>query len=341
MQRNVDYVPVLKWKAGEKESIIQLFSDHKNRIMPLIELVDSVNANNLLIELDSIFTKPILVDNLFFIDSKYEFYKELVAADRSNNIVPVFYIDDLFDNPSVINEFNSVAIRLPVPEPIDSPSYKKFFDILFKVSKSKINLVLDLLFVKDIQTATLKYTALQATLSQLYKYTENISNIIISSTSFPEDLSNLEAGGEVKYKRYEFMIFNKIKDLVESEDLKSKLIYSDYGVNKFTETSIDFSKLQYGVLPKIKYTTNEFYYVQKAEKDRLNNVYTISVFDMAKKIVKSSFFYGKNFSYGDSEIFERAEGTTKGPGGNTNWVTYTTTHHIAVILSQLSNPLSA
>lgn len=341
MQYNVDYVPVLKWKSGEKESINRLYPDHKNRIMPLIELVDWSNANDIAIELGSTFTGPVLVDNLFSIDSKYEFYKDLISADKTKYLIPVFYIDDLFNNPSIVNEFNGAAIRLQVPEPLDSLSYKKFFSNLFKVSKSKIIIILDLIFVNDVQTATLKYTALQATLSQLHEYTKSISNIVISSTSFPDDLSTLEAGGEVKYKRFEFMLFNKIKDFMESEDLKSKLIYSDYGVNKFTETSIDFSKLQYGVLPKIKYSTDDFYYVQKAEKDRLNNIYTVSVFDMAKNIVKSSIFYGKDFSYGDSEIFDRAEGTTKGPGGNTNWVTYTTTHHIAVILNQLSNPLSA
>ncbi|WP_313563186.1 beta family protein [Ruminiclostridium cellobioparum] len=337
MQRNVDYVPVLKWKSGEKESINRLYPDHKNRIIPLIELVDSINASTLSMELDSIFTGPILIDNL--VDSNYQFFKDLFSNDNTKHLIPVFYIDDLFDNPSIVNSFAEVAIRLPVPEPIDSLSYATFFSKLFTVTSIKITIILDLIFINNIQTATLKYTALQALMSQLLKYDDNINNIVISSTSFPEDLTALEAGSDVKYKRYEFMLFNKVKELNEIEILKNKLIYSDYGINKFTDTNIDFSKLQYGVLPKIKYTTDEFYYIQKAEKDRLKNVYTVSVYDMAKKIVDSDFFYGKDFSFGDSEIFDRSEGK-KGPGGNTNWVTYTTTHHIAVVLNQLSNHLS-
>lgn len=337
MQNFVDYVPVLKWKSGEKESINKLDSNHKNRIMPLIELVDTTNPINLTNELNTIFTGSILVDNLLSEDSNYKFYKSLIAADETKGIIPVFYIDDLFSNPSITNDFNEVAIRLQVPEPLDSLSYKNFFSNLFKISKSKIIIILDLIFVNDVQTATLKYTALQTILSQLLEYDENVNKIVISSTSFPEDLSNLEAGNDVKYKRYEFVLFNKIKELSEFNKIKSKLIYSDYGVNKFTETNIDFSKLQYGVLPKIKYTTDEFYYVQKAEKDRLKNVYVVSVFDMAKKIVDSSFFYGKEFSFGDGEIYDRAL-RKKGPGGNTNWVTYTTTHHIAAVLNQLSSP---
>lgn len=339
MENNVIYVPVLKWKSGEKESLIQLYPDHKNRVMPLIEVVDSTIPQNLAIELNSIFSHSILVDNLVDTDSNYEFYKTLIASNKTENLIPVFYIDDLFNDPTIINEFREVSIRLEVPEPIDSLSYKKFFNKLFKATTSKITIILDLIFINNMQTATIKFTALKAMLSELLDYSNNINRIVISSTSFPEDLNSLEAGKDIKYKRFEIMLFNKIKDSDGLESIKSKLIYSDYGVNKFTETNIDFSKLQYGVLPKIKYTTDDFYYVQKAEKDRLKNVYTVSVFDMAKKIVDSDFFYGKKFSFGDSEIYNRAQKIKDGPGGNTNWVTYSTTHHIAVILNQLSNPL--
>lgn len=337
---NVIYVPVLKWKSGEKESLIQLYPDHKNSILPLIEVVDSTNTQNLAVELNSLFPHSILVDNLAYTDSNYEFYKELISSDKTKKLIPVFYIDELFNDPSIVNEFGEVSVRLQVPEPIDSLSNKKFFNKLFNDAKSKITIILDLIFINDIQAATIKFTALKSLLNELLNYSSNINHIIISSTSFPENLNSLEAGKDIKYKRYENMLFNKIKDLDELKDIKNKFIYSDYGINKFTDTNIDFSKLQYGVLPKIKYTTDDYYYIQKAEKDRLKNVYTVSIFDMCKKIVESDFFYGKDFSFGDSEIYDRAQRIKDGPGGNTNWVTYSTTHHIAVILNQLSNPLS-
>ncbi|MGY0372309.1 beta family protein [Clostridium sp. JNZ J1-5] len=57
---------------------------------------------------------------------------------------------------------------------------------------------------------------------------------------------------------------------------------------------------------------------------------------MCDNIINSSFFYGKDFSYGDKLIHEKAIEKNK-PGGNKDWVTISTVHHITAILKQLSN----
>lgn len=334
----IKYVPVLKWKAGEKDSIKRLDKRLIDQICPLIELVDSINEHELLNEIYETSLKYAFINDAFSEETNLEFYKNLVAkAEKLNfKLIPVFYIDDLFDDDSIINDYNEISIRLAIPEPIDSLSYATLFKKIFKESNKKVDIILDLVFVEDTQTATLKSIALRETLSQLSEYHEYINKLIISSTSFPSSLNDLEAGEEKTFKRYELKIFNKILQQAEYKNLVDKLIYSDYGVNKFTDTEIDFSKLQYGVLPKVKYTTDDFYYVQKAKKDRLRNVYTISVFDMCNKIINSGFFYGQAFSYGDKKIHEKAI-EKKSPGGNKDWVTISTAHHIAVILAQLSN----
>lgn len=329
------YVPILKWKAGEKEAIRQLTPNQKKDIAPLIEIVDSIGSSDLIKELEDTISGTVLLDNILSDGMDLDFFRDITSKSKKVNPIPVFYIDHLFSNTSIINEFKEISIRLEIPEPIDSLSYTTFFKNLFKNRKTKIDLILDLIFVENSQVATIKFTALKSILTDLLEYNKFINKIIISSTSFPKDLNGLEAGKDMKYKRYEVMLFNKIKIASEFAEIKNKLIYCDYGVNKFTDTNIDFSKLQYGVLPKIKYTTDNFYYVQKGEKDRIKNTYIVSVFDMANNIVKSESFYGKDFSYGDREIFDRSK-KEKGPGSNTNWVTISTTHHIAVILSQLS-----
>ncbi|MBV7276833.1 hypothetical protein I6U48_28590 [Clostridium sp. PL3] len=333
----IKYAPVLKWKAGERDSIKKLDDSQVNQISPIIELVDSISEHELLKEIHETGLKSAFIDTIYS-DISLEFYEKLNSINGITDLklIPVFYIDDLFDDFSVIDTYDEISIRLEIPEPIDSLSYNKLFKEILKKTHTKIDIILDLIFIEDVQAATLKSVALKETLSQIKKYCMNINKLIISSTSFPNNLSDLEAGEEKKYKRYEFKIFNKIYELPEYKDFINKLIYSDYGVNKFTDTEMDFSKLQYGILPKIKYTTDSFYYVQKGKKDRIKNVYTISVFDMCDKIINSNFFYGKKFSYGDKKIHEKAS-ERKGPGGNKDWVTISTTHHITVILKQLSN----
>lgn len=334
----IKYVPVLKWKTGEREAIKNLSENQIEQICPIIELIDSDNKSEILNQICEAKLKYAFIDNVYLEESNPESYQDLITESKklNLNLIPVFYIDDLYNSNSIINQYDEVAVRLIIPEPIDSLNYEAFFKKIFKASNKKINLILDLIFVKDGQTATLKSIALRETLSQLTKYYSNINKLIISSTSFPDTLNDLGAGEEEEYKRYELNIFNKIHDIPTYKGLADKLIYSDYGVNKFTDTEIDFSKLQYGVLPKIKYTTNDFYYVQKAKKDRIKNIYTISVFDICNRIVKSDFFYGQAFSYGDKRIYEKGI-EKKNPGGNTEWVTISTVHHIAVILKQLSN----
>jgi hypothetical protein len=333
----IKYVPVLKWKTGEKDAIKKLDKSQLEEIFPVIELVDSIDTNSLLNEIREIGLNHAFIDTSHYDETDFKFYKDL-AADNNLYIIPVFYIDDLFNNiSSVANQFDEICIRLAIPEPLDSLSYTELFKKIFKKEINlKIDLILDLIFVQDMESASLKYVALNQILSQLEKYHNNINKVIISSTSFPENLNSLEAGGEQSYKRYEFIIFNKLLENPNCKNLISKLIYSDYGVNKFTDTEMDFSRLQYGVLPKIKYTLDNSYYVQKGEKDRIRNVYTVSVFDMCDKIVKSKFFYGQNFSYGDNQIYTKSI-DKRGPGGNKDWVTISTVHHIAVILKQISN----
>lgn len=333
----VKYVPILKWKAGEKNALKHLDQNQLGSILPIVELVDPIDESILINEIKESTFHSAFIDNLSSEETDFQFYKNIVTSGEKSGLylIPIFYIDDLFNN-DLAYKYDEIGIRLQVPEPINSLSYNDFFTKIFKNINSKIDIILDLTFVEDVQVATLKNVGLKETLNQLKNYYSKINKLIISSTSFPENLNDLEAGEEKKYIRYELSIFDKIVNNKEYSNLIDKLIYSDYGVNKFTDSDIDFSKLQYGVLPKIKYTTNDFYYVQKGKKDRLHNIYSVSVFDMCSKITNSGFYYGKDFSYGDEEIYTKAI-QKEGPGGNKDWVTISTVHHIAAILKQLSN----
>ena len=207
----IKYVPILKWKPGEKDSIKKLSKEQIEKIFPVIELVDAIDANSLLSQIQETGLEHAFIDTSHYEETDINFYKKLTSRNKPLHIIPIFYIDDLFNSISSIeDQFDEICIRLAIPEPLDSLSYTEFFKNIFKKETNlKIDIILDLIFVQDMESASLKYVALNQVLHQLEQYHDNINKIIISSTSFPQNLSTLEAGEEKSYKRYEFSIFLK------------------------------------------------------------------------------------------------------------------------------------
>jgi len=183
----------------------------------------------------------------------------------------------------------------------------------------------------------LLYAELKNVLNTYIKDAEIFQKSIIAVTSFPENLSQLSAGESVLFDRLDIVIFKKIMQHRGLESIKNHLYFSDYGVSKFTETEIDFSKLRYGIMPKAKYTTSEKYWVLKGAKNHLTKKWIKDHKAIALEILNSPYYYREDFSFGDLEIMERANSLNgKGPGNNTNWVTIDTNHHIAVVIEELS-----
>ena len=193
----------------------------------------------------------------------------------------------------------------------------------------------DLSVIANKREAQLLYSALEVLINQHLATNPIFDRIILAMTCFPENLSSISTGESKFFERYELKLFQKVLREVNN-DIKSKLIFSDYGVTKFTDTELDFSKMRYGPLPKIRYTTPDHYWVLKGAKNRITDEWIRSRQDMAIEILESEYYYGENFSFGDLEIKERALGK-KGPGNNTNWVTIDANHHITVVIQQLSN----
>lgn len=42
------YVPILKWKKGERLALENLIASHKSRIIPLLELIDDDDVNEII-----------------------------------------------------------------------------------------------------------------------------------------------------------------------------------------------------------------------------------------------------------------------------------------------------
>lgn len=233
---------------------------------------------------------------------------------------------------------NRMLLRVPVPEELDGPDHSTIFETVANWKKNvqiSLDIMLDLSVIADKREANLLYSELVTLINQHLVKNPMFDRIILAMTCFPKDLSSISSGESKFFERYELKLFQKILHKFNN-DIKSKLIFSDYGVTKFTDTELDFSKMRYGPLPKIRYTTPNHYWVLKGAKNRVTGEWIRSRQAMANEILKSSYYYEEHFSFGDLEIKERALGK-KGPGNNTNWVTIDANHHITVVIEELSS----
>ncbi|KHL95377.1 hypothetical protein QW71_13015 [Paenibacillus sp. IHB B 3415] len=340
----IQYVPILKWKKGERLALENLTKSHKQEISPLLELVNDDEETKII---DTFVAHlqhyPLYIDTRYLENEDNDLLFSLINTDISaeHNIYPVLYPDDF---PEYANKFvgitDKVLVRIPVPEDIDSEGYDAIFSEISEweeVNSIDIDLLLDLGLITEKATASLQYQEVKQ-LFRAYITKYNIfKSIIIASNSFPEKMDNLSAGEDLFVNRYEMKIFKKIANNQEFESLQEKLIYSDYGVTKYTDTELDFSRLKYGPLPKARYTLENKYWILKGSKNRKTNQWTRGAKSLAEDIYNSEHYYGEHFSFGDLEIKERAlNQNNKGPGNSTNWVTIAANHHIAVVLGQLS-----
>lgn len=335
------FVPILKWKKGEQIALENLTYSQKESIVPLIELTDVFDAKTFVEHLNKCFNKKTYVDTILANEDE-DYLLEIIKYSnlKGYETIPVLYPSN--DIEYYLKDTNYIAYKIGLPENIEGPTLKSSILTLIQLKEKytdiKIDLIIDLGLVLNSSNASNQLRDLKNFIGT-FVLTNNIFNtIIITATSFPEDISNIESGSKNNYKRYDILIFKKI--LEEYPELSKQLMYSDYGVTKFTETEIDFTKMKYGILPKIKYTCDEEYILWKGKRNALTKELEITYYTMSEELLMSKFYYGQDFSFGDKDIKERYEKATATKtykcGNGTTWVAISANHHIAVLIEQLS-----
>ncbi len=343
---NVVYFPILKWKAGERDALKELNSN-PTKMIPVIELAcddddDIPNPKDFFSSVAKCYNGPFYFDTIQCDDSQRELLKSYVkyAANIKTAAWPMLYSQDITTTlPLIQDKIARFALDVSVPEGFEAGSTtNSLTHIKGLTQKIKIDLFFDANLVLENSQARIVLFAYRQLLLENVDLLSEFNKLIICLSSFPKDLLKGQPGETVHYTRYDILTFEYLYKHCPQK-LKSLLSYADYGVSKFTDTQLEpymFPR----ILPKIKYTTYKDYVVYKGVKDRVTKETTYSHIDMAKVLIKTPEYqqFGKDFSFGDLKIFEKASISNIGPGNNRQWVTYCVNHHIAVLLEQLSNP---
>lgn len=328
------YYPILKWKKGEQEALRNLQVDQHD-FYPVIEIVEECSPDSFFSALTNCYNGPIYFDVKKLDKERLEEYIKFVNLNELN-AYPLLCVEDLDLLDNTEYALDKFSIKIPVPVDFEGLPFREIINVLLSHRNRDINVVLDAGEVIDSRNANVVFDLYDRYISDNIEDLCVFENVTVCLTSFPTQ-PDIAAGEDMSYKRYDILIYKKLIEKFRKTLIDGKIQYSDYGVTKFTETELDFSKMRYGILPKVKYTTDTQYIVKKGQKDRINNIFTRSYIDIAKEIVNSSNFYGENFSYGDECIYEKANALDPKPGNSTQWVTYCTNHHLTVLMEQLSN----
>lgn len=212
----------------------------------------------------------------------------------------------------------------------------------YGIGKDKIMLLLDGGYIEEHTYGLFKKYVLESLtgLPDIDSWRE----IIVSFGSFPKDLSDASLVARKEpylLKRHEWAIWNDIRN---ASVCKGRVRYSDYGIKHPIYEDLSFQGTA-----SIKYSDADSFVIYKGKKsgeDALGNAQYIA---HAQELVKSEYYSGEEFSWGDELIMEyskkstkpqppkKTDGKEKRPesGSAKDWIAIGQNHHICLISSLL------
>lgn len=349
------YVPVLKTKQGEFDGLQLVSQSKRKHIAPLIEVtkLEFDNATG---------SKPKTIEKhldaiVKRISSKWGNSNAFLDTALVNDTLPggqncVEYVYNALAKEKVIPV---PTLQLSTPDEIIAAV--KSVKQTFKVEECAIRI-----FIHNIVSPTLQQdlTALLDKCNVVFnschlildlnsadfENTEDFSDAVIDHLRyFPEfkkwksfsicggsfPPTNRIKIGVNEVRRGEWAFFNKVVEKMKGQDFERHINYGDYGI--IAPGHFSFDPLKMDRSANIRYTHNDIWYVIKGQslKTKGHEQY----FDLAKKILTSSFYLGEAFSEGDAYLKKCGLRQTS-TGNPTVWNKVGFNHHFSKVIEDLS-----
>lgn len=340
------YVPILKWKRGERTAIQQLTGEIKDKIRPLFVILPDKEADTFIAEVIKVwgrdrpfymdFHPNFLEDDLAINDFLKSLFEEMegskiqfipvLSSVRDNN-----YIQIIKDNISLVT--NGIALRVYAD---DLDTFKKTVESLANTTEIEndcIDVIIDLAHL-TFPDGVLK--ALQGIVNRLIAEVKPLGfrSITVSGWSFPETLSGFTKNQITPLLRREWILWKEINKN------HPEVVFGDYGVDDPYDVIPD---QRVTIIPTIRYTQGDFWQIVRGERNP-KAPYDYSQFHFLCKllITEKAIYCGEHFSWADKYINDCAckicSGTGCNHGNLETWVKIATNHHLTYVISQLSNP---
>lgn len=356
------YVPILRWKAAERESLEQLTGEQKKFISPVMELLmpqpqrpkegelpktpeelltESITKFKILLPhipediLKYWGTAPAFIEfNLIDSSLRIEAVTKILTYGKELNMVLIPVISLNSDS-----EFQDTAISL---------AKKNQSGICLRIFRSDLRknnfgenvnefLTKNSLTVRDIDILI----DLQIADDQCLNLTDILNKIpnlmmwrtlTVASGAFPKDLTDFT----VDLHKIDRSDWTSWLNQINSNGLKRKPSFGDYTIqHPIYKEPIPGSNPS----ASIRYTIPSMWMIMRGQALRGENSKGHAQYPAnAQLLIQQSEFFGADFSYGDSYIAEKGKDVnTKETGTPRTWLRAGINHHLVCIVSDLSN----
>lgn len=335
------YVPVLKWRKGEKLALRNLPDQLQESIIPLIELVNDEgdNPKDLPNDISKFWRRTAYLDVRYRPKNFARIALDnIVSYNQNKDIIPVVYPDSsqiiMEGIKNVVGIYNNgFALRIIINQDLDFSLLIKEVNLklkYFAVAKDKIDLIVDFGYLEG-KTQTYK--------TVLEKIADTISfddwrNVIVAAGSFPPNLEGFRPNEDNLQKRTELDLWQKNKMIRNRE-----IVYSDYTVRNPDNIRKGFSRGS----KSVRYTLEDDFQVFRGTQEDKPFKYLVHAMNIRELY---SDAYSESYCWGDEAITEKANqlkrcldsGTNPetyggfSPGNSTGWVAWSVNHHITVVL---------
>ena len=298
-------------------------------------------------------TSPIFLDFTLLYEAQLTTKLKIDSANRiitegigmGLSIIPVLNLNDDAEFRKAIvalsKQFSAgLCLRITSSDLEVSEELNKKLDVFLKdfgLLRKKIDLLVDVKEIKEDGGVYLRFIKA----SQKIKALSEWRNFIFASGAFPSSLMSCKVDKETLLPRLDWLNWTKYS---KSKEIIRNPLFADYAIrNPIFNNATQY----YNSTPSIKYTLENDWLIMKGKlrkyEDYLAN---------AKLLVEDTdYFYGSGLCWGDQNIAQKAQYFHKyiadrkmnlieegeGAGRNTDWIAWGISHHLTMVIRQISN----
>lgn len=335
------YVPILKWKGGERIALRHLPEDIKAKMRPALLVTKDT-------EPDSYCTGVARnwgINKEFYMDfhpnfngDPTEFLETIINDGESEQLsfIPVVSMSSSIDFVSFvennITKFkHGTALRI---NNLNDKTIQNWFNDINKIisNSNSVDVILDTGEIGNLPNGTIDMLSdLIKEIIRNLQQKNSFRHIIVAGSSFPKTLS-VKQDAISTINRIEWLLWKKINAEIPY------VLFGDYGID---DPQDQRHETRLTIIPTIRYTYKDHWYIVRGHYDPKKPYDFAQYHELSRMLVqKSEIYRGKDFSWGDARIFSCANTTCTitncNHGNPKSWVPIYTNQHLTYVALQVN-----